>query len=94
MTDRVGDYLCGTELSLADASVFASMVFFDFMIPQFFGGRREEYMGPRMLKWWSFMCSSVPAAQALKAEMEEPLNGWKSKGRWDPIIEEMKQVNA
>jgi hypothetical protein len=44
-------FLCGDEISLADATLFPTMVFCTFMLPQFFSIKNEQFMGPRLTKW-------------------------------------------
>mmetsp|Transcript_9797 Transcript_9797/g.16161 ORF Transcript_9797/g.16161 Transcript_9797/m.16161 type:complete len:284 (+) Transcript_9797:106-957(+) len=85
-----GPYLCGSEISLADVYVFPTMVFLMFTLPQFFGWSTDEYLGPRLQKWWQFMTTEVASTKEVFEEMEGALNAWKSNGRWDPIVEEMK----
>jgi glutathione S-transferase len=84
-----GPFLCGSEMSLADATLFPTMVFADFILPQFFKCHQEEYMGPLLSEWWSFMCNEVECASVVRSEMLNGLNEWKSTGRFVPIMEEM-----
>ncbi len=46
-----GPYLVGPSLSIADAVVFPSMVFYMSTLAKF-GRERTEYMGDRMERWW------------------------------------------
>ena len=65
------------------------MVFCDFMLPQFFGLRREEYMGPIVSKWWSYMNSEVKSACEVKEEITNVLLEWVKNGRFEPIAKEL-----
>lgn len=86
---RKGDFLCGGDISLADATLFPTMVFCDFMLPQFFNLPHETYMGPILSRWWAFMNEDVDYAKEVRREITEPLTEWKAKGRFEPIIAEM-----
>ena len=81
-------FLCGSEISLADVTLFPTIIFCEFMLPQFFGWNRGDYLGTRLSAWFDRM-STEPAAAAVKAEMMAPLEGWKANGRFEPIIKEM-----
>ena len=85
-----GGYLCGNEISLADATLFPTAVFLMFMLPTFFQWKQEEVLGPRLTKWYNFMLT-IPYIKKVFDEMIPPLNKWKDSGRFDPIIQEMKQ---
>lgn len=89
-----GKYLCGTEISLADATLFPTMVFCDFILPQFYQWQETEYKGAITMKWMRYMSEHVPAAQEVKAEIEVALNNWKKNGRFEPIMEEMKTYTS
>ena len=93
-----GPYLAGREFSLADATVFPTMVFITHMLPKF-----EETLisqpastaeprdaaagalGPRLLSWWAHMTTKDEAAMRVAAEIRSGLAPWDAKGRWDSI---------
>ena len=83
-------YLCGDEISLADVTLFPTAIFFMYMLPTFFQWKTEDILGPRLTKWYNYMLT-IPYMKKVYDEMIPPLNKWKDSGRWDPIIEEMKQ---
>ena len=85
-----GKYLCGNSMCLADATLYPTMVFCTFMLPQFFGINEESFMGPNLKKWWVFMSSEVAEAVQIKEEIVVALESWKQNNRWDPILAEMK----
>lgn len=85
-----GDYLCGPEISLADATLFPTMIFCDYMLPQYFGWQEESYKGPLLTKWMKFMHQKVLPAQEVGKEVRTALEGWTNAGRFGPIMEEMK----
>ena len=93
LSNKLQTYLCNSEISLADATLFPTAVFCMYMLPQFFGWNETDIFGPRLLKWYYFM-TTVPCAAEVKAEIEEPLNGWKANGRFNPIIAEMAGASS
>lgn len=60
------------------------------MLPQFFQWEINDFLGPKLYKWYNFMSNEVNIAINIKNEMIIPLNSWKDNGRFLPIIEEMK----
>lgn len=87
--NNVNKYLCGNEISLADATLFPTAIFLMFMLPQFFYWKEEDILGPRLTSWYKFMLT-VPVAKKVYDEMLPSLEKWKSNGRFTPIMEEMK----
>ena len=61
-----------------------------YMLPQFFNWKNDDILGPRLQVWYKFMMT-VPVGKRIYDEMLPPLEKWKSNGRFDPIIEEMKK---
>jgi glutathione S-transferase len=84
-----GKYLCGEQISLADATLFPTAIFAMFMLPQFFEWKESDVLGPRLTEWFNFMGKEEPEGVKIKGEIETALEGWKASGRWDPIIAEM-----
>ena len=82
-----GSYLCGHEISLADATLFPTAIFCDFMLPKY---GIKNYFGDRLCKWYSYMRGTV-AGSVIEKEILSPLNTWQSNGRFDPIIKELLQ---
>lgn len=89
---KLGPFLCGSEVSLCDVTLYPTMIFCMFMLPQFFGWQKEEFLGPRLSNWYDFMTTSVPFAKAVHDEMMVPLNSWKESGRFTPIVAEMEAL--
>jgi glutathione S-transferase len=50
MMDPSGSYLCGTDVSLADATIFPTIVFADFMFPKFDHGIEQAI--PEKIEAW------------------------------------------
>ena len=89
---RHGNFLCGSEISLADAALYPTMVFCSFILPDFFQWEKNDVFGRRLSKWWDFMSNEVEEARTVRDGIESGLSGWKTNGRWDPILEEMKSL--
>jgi len=81
--DRGGDYLCGSEVSLADATLFLTMIFVKEMLPKF--GPYSNDLPTKLSNWFD----AVKANDADFSKVHEEVNGgiqnWESNGRWDPI---------
>lgn len=88
---RKGGYLCGTEISLADAALFPTYVFWAFMMPRFFD---QPVPGPLLAEWFRQLSSSDAAAATIREEIEGALRAWEGSGRWAPILEELKQTKS
>lgn len=84
-----GPFLCGDAISLADATLFPTAVFAMYMLPQFFQWKESNVLGPRLMRWYQHLSDHVPVAQRIKGEILPVLEGWKAKGRWDPIVAEL-----
>ena len=89
-----GNFLCGKDISLADASLYPTIVFCMFMLPEFFGWDRSDILGQRLSKWWDFMSNEVPEARTIRNDIENALSLWRANGRWDPIIDEMQALKS
>lgn len=105
--NMIGNYLCGNEISLADAAIFPTMVFCQWMLPRYFpryesstlspsssSTSSSSCLGPRLTKWWDHMIATNVPAQEVKREIEDVFIVWKDGGRWDPILEELKALNS
>lgn len=79
--DNGGPYLFGSEVSLADATLFPTMTFARFMLPKF--GRD----GPpsKVTKWYDGLLEKDADFAKVHEEVHTGLEGWDAKGRWDPI---------
>ena len=88
-----GPYLCGGELSLADITLYPTILFCVYMLPAFFGWSAEQFMSPRLRRWYSYM-SAVPEVRQTAQEITGALDGWRVSGRWDAIVLEMQQLTT
>ncbi|CAM9425265.1 unnamed protein product, partial [Sphacelaria rigidula] len=79
-----GPFLAGGSVSLADATVWPTMIFIRFMMPKF-GKAEAEFLGPRLLAWCQYM-EQHPVGKRVKDEIKEALEKWDANGRWDTIL--------
>jgi glutathione S-transferase len=88
-----GRFIAGTdEITLADASLFPTYIFCQYMLPLY--AEHIDFRGlPRLTAWFEFMSSEVEAAREVRQEIETALDQWKARGRFDPIIIELKEAN-
>jgi len=88
---RKGGYLCGSEISLADATIFPTMVFCQFMLPRFFD---VQVPGSLLRDWFERLSSSDSSANQVKEEIEVALRNWEAAKRWEPILDEKKRSSS
>jgi len=81
-------FLCGNEISLADATLFPTTVFVNYILPKFFGYSEKTIFKPNIKRWFDFMSSEVEAASEVRSEIESGLDSWNAAKRWDPIVAE------
>mmetsp|Transcript_27650 Transcript_27650/g.90067 ORF Transcript_27650/g.90067 Transcript_27650/m.90067 type:complete len:116 (+) Transcript_27650:416-763(+) len=56
--DEEGPYLTGKELSLADATIFPTVIFIEHMLPKFLDGETwdaEVVLGKKLLRWYHWI---------------------------------------
>lgn len=78
-------YMCGDEVSLADATVFPSIVFAAFMFPKFDFGAENDPIPPKIQAWFQRMIDTDSAFEKVYNEMSAALDKWDASGRWDSI---------
>jgi len=89
--DDEGPYMCGKEVSLADATVFPSIVFASYMFPKFEfqekenSQQRQPPIPKKIEEWYQRMIDTDSAFQKVYNEMMGGLSDWNEKGRWDTI---------
>lgn len=95
-----GPYLCGSTLSLADATLFPTLVFVVHMLPKFdesliaaddavASAPRDAAagaLGPRLLAYWTHMTKVDPIGMRVHAEIMGGLSAWDAKERWGNIL--------
>lgn len=78
-----GLYLCGDEVSLADATVFPTMVFCDYMLPKF---DVSPALPPKLSRWFDAVSSQDLDFAKIKEEITGALRVWDENGRWEPLL--------
>lgn len=78
-----GMYLCGAEVSLADATVFPSMVFANHILPKF---DIDPPLPTKLATWFNSLKENDPAFRKVYDEMMSGLQVWEERKRWDNIL--------
>jgi len=81
-SNKDGIYLCGKEISLADATLFPTMVFIDSMLPKF---GIENGIPTNLINWFNQIRAKDPVFTRVYDEVKGGVDSWESKGRWDTI---------
>lgn len=85
--DLLGDssstYLCGDEISLADATLFPTAIFIDHMLPKF---DIMPALPPKLATWYNRLKTEDPACRKVFAEVMGGLQAWEERNRWDDIL--------
>jgi glutathione S-transferase len=76
-------YLCGDEVSLADATVFPSAVFAVRMLPKF---DVSPALPPKLQAWFDNVREKDAVFGKVYEEIQGALDGWEAKGRWNNIL--------
>lgn len=84
-------YLCGTQVSLADATLFPSAVFAAYMLPKFWKNDDHDHdvgsvLPPKIDSWFRRLRSQDAAFATVYDEMTTALRAWDERGRWDAIL--------
>lgn len=82
-TTDAAPFLCGTQVSLADATIFPSAVFAAFMLPKF---DIHPALPPKLDAWFQRLRTQDASFRAVYEEIQGALQGWEAKGRWDTIL--------
>mmetsp|Transcript_7085 Transcript_7085/g.13355 ORF Transcript_7085/g.13355 Transcript_7085/m.13355 type:complete len:390 (-) Transcript_7085:169-1338(-) len=80
--DRDGTYLCGKDVSLADASLFPTMIFIDAMFPKF---GIENGIPLKLKTWFDQVRDKDSVFAKVYEEVKSGIDAWESKGRWNDI---------
>jgi len=84
LLDGKGQYLCGDEVSLGDATLFPTMIFAKYMLPKF-GIPVEEALPGKIDKWYEGIIQSDEDFQKVYGEVMGGLLKWDENTRWDNI---------
>jgi diadenosine tetraphosphate (Ap4A) HIT family hydrolase/glutathione S-transferase len=81
-----GPYLCGTEVSLADATLFPSAVFASYMLPKF-DDMDQPPLPPKLTKWFNGLRTNDETFTKVYNEIMDTLvHTWEEGNhRWDSI---------
>ena len=87
--DEDTTFLCGEEVSLADATLFPSLVFASYMLPKFDEdlNNPQEPLPPKLKKYFDNLRTNDEVFKKVYDEIMDPLvNSWEAKNhRWDTI---------
>ena len=89
MGDEESTFLCGEEVSLADATLFPSLVFANYMLPKFDEdvNNPQPPLPPKLTRYFDNLRTNDEVFSRVHNEIMDPLvNSWESKNhRWDSI---------
>jgi len=78
-----GMYLCGQEISLADATLFPTAIFIDHMLPKF---DIQPALPPKLAAWFSNLKEKDEDCRKVYDEIKGALSTWEDRKRWDDIL--------
>ncbi|GKY92509.1 hypothetical protein MPSEU_000221200 [Mayamaea pseudoterrestris] len=76
-----GLYLCGDQVSLADATIFPSCVFAHHMLPKF-----DRRLPPKLQAWFDAIREQDDVFAKVYEEMNNALQTWEANDRWAPLL--------
>lgn len=77
-----GLYICGSEVSLADATLFPTIIFVDAMLPKFSLGP----LPPKISKWFNEVREKDKDFKKIYEEVHSGLRIWETNHRWANIF--------
>ncbi|KAJ8611268.1 hypothetical protein CTAYLR_004128 [Chrysophaeum taylorii] len=84
IVDDPAPYMLGDEPTQADVACFPTLLFAERMLPKF---DKPFALGPKLQKWWDFMCSGRDAvATRVRGEITEALDAWDRRDRWGTVL--------
>jgi glutathione S-transferase/diadenosine tetraphosphate (Ap4A) HIT family hydrolase len=99
LASPTGPYLTGSEFSLADATLFPTMVFITRMLPKFDEAMVSKAdmptaprdaaagaLGPRLLAWWTYMMNADEEAIRIAEEIGDGIDNWEANDRWASLL--------
>jgi len=92
-------YLCGDEVSLADATLFPSLVFANYMLPMFvISSNKEEQdtlcVPTKLNTWYQNIIKNDDVFSRVHNEITKALDSWNDNKRWDKILHAGLRDNA
>lgn len=79
-----GPFVAGEQISLGDAALFPTFVFFTEILPKHFGWASVFEGRPKLEAWWAAVQADPEAARVI-AEMRNGLADWEAAKRWDTL---------
>ena len=76
-------YLCGDEVSLADATLFPTLLFAKYMLPKF---DVVPALPGKLDRWFENIRVKDTVFQKVHDEIFSSLEQWNERGRWDTIL--------
>jgi len=77
-------YMCGNEISLADATLFPSALFALHMLPKF--DPPGYRLPPKLERWFNTVKEHDPVFRTVYDEIMGGLAAWEENNRWDGIL--------
>jgi glutathione S-transferase len=78
-----GLYLCGDDVSLADATIFPTLVFLSHMLPKF---DIVPALPTKLGQYYDEVTSQDTDFAKVRKEIMDALQGWETNQRWDGIL--------
>lgn len=82
--DKNGIYLCGDDVTIADATLYPSIVFAKHMLPKF-GIPEDQAIPSKIAKWFDEVKANDKDFERIYNEVYGGLQSWESNNRWDSI---------
>lgn len=79
-----GPFVTGSEVSYADAALFPTFVFFNWMLPSKFGWSGVFIGRPKLEAWWNAISADADAQRVIQ-EIQDGLKSWEAAKRWDTL---------
>lgn len=89
LLNGTGPYLFGEDVTLADATLFPTMIFANYMLPKMEGGvleSDENPLPPKIHTWFNAVMKHDEVFANVYEEVQGGLDAWESNNRWDSIF--------
>ena len=81
---RAAPFVAGDAPTFADAALFPTFVFMEFILPRHFGWADVFAGRPKLKAWWAAMCADTQCAR-VKDEVGSALQAWEDGGRFTKV---------
>lgn len=86
-------YITGSgNISLADVTLYPTIIFCEYILPQFFSLPLESFLGPRLSDWYKYI-STTSTGKIVRGEIVPALEAWRGSGRFDLIVKEINETS-